>query len=85
VDADCPTHQTFGGREQIGWSADGAALAYTCKPRTVDAAWSVSSLIHVARLADDDDDDDAGAGAGLARDDELIVNYTTGMLVVFVG
>jgi dipeptidyl aminopeptidase/acylaminoacyl peptidase len=56
VDADCPTHATFGGREQIAFSPDGARLAFACKYRTADAAWSVSTTIHVVSLAGDEHD-----------------------------
>lgn len=54
VDADCPTHATFGGREQLAFSPDGSRLAFACKYRTIDAAWSVSTTIHVVSLAGDD-------------------------------
>lgn len=55
VDADCPTN-AFGGRELICFSPDGARVAFACKYRTIDAAWSVSTVIHVASLAGDDVD-----------------------------
>lgn len=54
VDADCPTHATFGGREQIAFSPDGSRVAFACKYRTIDAAWSVSTTIHAVSLAGDD-------------------------------
>lgn len=49
---------------------DGKAIVYTVKPRTVDAAWSINTIIHVASVADDD-------GDRLQFEDMLVVNYTT--------
>jgi dipeptidyl aminopeptidase/acylaminoacyl peptidase len=56
VDADCPTHHTFDGREQIAFSPDGKRVAFACKYRTLDAAWSVSTVLHIASLSGDDTD-----------------------------
>lgn len=51
VDADAPPG-AFAGREHVALARDGA-VAFTSKPRSIESAWSVSTVVHLLRVVGD--------------------------------